>query len=274
MTFMLQNLSKTMMASTLALAALALPSFASTCDLTDGFATSPIAFSEEADACLEGLNDVDYDRALERSVLDAVNTQRKDAAASSVEYMESLRTAARLHAMDMAVRGYAAHEDLEGRDHLDRVRTLDRSVLIGASGANIVVLNSKANADAILKALNADKYNRANTVHDGFTHAGIGIAIADGKTYVVELLATVDGRLDKPLPLVAQSETDLSASFSDARMQTVGWRLETADGKILDRGYGSVVTPKLTAGQQAYLTVDVAYRTDEYSLRGPMIVAN
>lgn len=271
---MLQIKIKTLMASTLAIAALAIPATAQSCDLSDGFAKNALAFAEEADACLEGVIGIDYDRVLEKQIFAATNLQRVKSGAEEVVYMDSLQQAAYLHAMDMAARNYAAHDDLEGRSHMDRVRLLDRTILIGASGANVAVLNGNATAEDILKAINADKANRANTQHDGFSHLGIGVAKANGKTYVVQLFAAVDGRLSTPLPLVVTSESDLTASFTDARLQPVGWRLETADGQTIDRGYGSVISPKLAAGQEAYLTVDVSYRTNEYALRGPMIVAN
>ena len=66
---------------------------------------------------------------------------------SELQSLSSLIDAARLHAYDMAVRGYAAHEDLEGRTHLDRVRMMERSRLIGAFGANVVVVKAGTSAE-------------------------------------------------------------------------------------------------------------------------------
>lgn len=273
MTLMLQKKSLSYLVSALAFAALATPAMAQSCDLSDGFDTAPHAFSLEADACLEGLNGVDYDRALERELLEATNERRSAKGNTGVDYLESLRMAARLHAMDMAVRNYAAHDDLEGRSHLDRVRLLDRSVLIGSSGANIVVLGPDATASDIFSALESDAANRGNMDRSNFTNAGIGIAKTDKQTIVVQLFAAIDGRLAQSVPLLVADTTDLSASFADSRLQPVGWRLTDASGEIIDRGLGTKMTPHLAPGQSAYLTVDVAYRTSEYALRGPLITA-
>ncbi len=270
---MLQIKPLSLLASACAFAALASPAVAQSCDLSDGFETGAHAFSIEADACLEGLDGVDYDRALERELLEATNLRRTQNGNDNFEYLESLRTAARLHAMDMAVRQYAAHDDLEGRTHLDRVRLLDRAVLIGASGANIVILGPDASAGEIFSALEADKANVGNMDRPSFTNSGIGIAKTEDQTIVVQLFAAIDGRLAQSLPLLVADTTDLSASFADTRLQPVGWRLTDASGETIDRGLGTQMSTQLAPGQSAYLTVDVAYRTSEYTLRGPVITA-
>ncbi|WP_162173820.1 CAP domain-containing protein [Hyphomonas johnsonii] len=271
---MLHSCYKYVSLSALAFAALATPALASTsgCDLSDGLSLEPLAYAQEADACFEGLNGVDYDTRLERQIQDATNATRAAAGESHLEYQVSLVQAARIHAMDMAVRHYAAHEDLEGRDHLDRVRTFDRAILIGASGANIVVVDSAMDADAIMAALRKDPANAANMTREAFTDSAVGIARANGKTYVVQLFARVDGRLETPLPLVISGTENIRATFADNRLQPVGWRLTTASGDTVARGLGTRMTDPLKSGEQAYLTLDVAYRASEYALRGPLVI--
>ena len=62
----------------------------------------------------------------------------------------------------MAVRGYVAHEDMEGRSHLDRVRLLDRTHLVGAFGANMAIVDDSATPEEAYRALMADPANKAN----------------------------------------------------------------------------------------------------------------
>lgn len=271
---MLQSRYKYMSVSALAFAALAFPALAgaSSCNLSDGLSMDPIAYQTEADACFEGLNGVDYDTYLEQQLVDATDAVRAANGETSLERLPSLLQAARIHAMDMAVRGYAGHDDLEGRDHLARIRTFDRTVLIGASGANIVIVDGDMDAKAIFKALRKDKANVGNMTRDGFSHTAVGIAKANGKTYVVQLFAHVDGRLESPLPLVISGTEDIRAAFGDDRLQPVGWRLTNASGETITKGLGTRMNNPLASGQQAYLTLDVAYRANEYALRGPLVI--
>jgi hypothetical protein len=260
--------------SALAFAALAFPALAgsSSCDLSDGLSIDAVSFQQEADACFEGLDGVDYDTWLERQLTDATDAVRVAAGEQALTPLPSLLQAARIHAMDMAVRGYAAHEDLEGRDHLSRIRTFDRTVLIGASGANIVIVDGGMDAKAIFKALRRDPANAGNMTREAFTHSSLGIAKANGKTYVVQLFARVDGRLESPLPLLISGTEDIRAAFGDDRLKPVGWRLTTASGDTIAKGLGTRMSDPLAKGEQAYLTLDVAYRASEYALRGPLVI--
>ena len=135
---MLQIRYRFMSLSALALAALTLPAAAvSTCDLADGLSLDPAVFNQEVSACYASQSDSKSNARLEGQLIDATDRIRADDSKAALTPLASLEQAARIHAMDMAARDYAGHADPEGRGHLERVRMLDRTVLIGAAGANI-----------------------------------------------------------------------------------------------------------------------------------------
>lgn len=268
---MLHYAYKILSVSALAFAALSGPSFADTaCDLSDGYGMTPTAFQKEADACLEGINGIKTDTFLANELLRLAGEKRETQGAQQVESLSSLIDAARLHAYDMAVRGYAAHEDLEGRTHLDRVRMMERSRLIGAFGANVVVVKAGTTAEDIQKALLADEANAANFKRKEFDHIGVAAIEANGMIYVVELFARVDGRLDTPIPMVAAPRTNLAANYSD-KLEPVGWSVVSASGETLMRGIGDKMPASLPNISEGFLQVDVALGKDVYTLKGPAI---
>lgn len=268
---MLRNTYRILSVSALALAALSGPSFADpTCDLSDGYGISPMSFQREADACLEGINGIKTDTFMANELFRLAGEQRASQGASELQSLSSLIDAARLHAYDMAVRGYAAHEDLEGRTHLDRVRMMERSRLIGAFGANVVIVKAGTSAEDIQKAVMADKANAANFKRDEFDHMGIAAIEANGMMYVVELFARIDGRLDAPIPMVAAPRTNLAASYND-KLEPVGWSVVSANGETLMRGIGNKLPASLPSIDEGFLQVDVALGKDVYTLKGPAI---
>jgi uncharacterized protein YkwD len=271
-TLMLQMCYKFMSMSALAIAAFTLPASAvSTCDLADGLPLDPSAFNQEVSACYNSQGDSKQSARLEHQLIDATDRARAADGKAALTPLASLEEAARIHAMDMAARDYAGHADPEGRGHLERVRMIDRTVLIGAAGANIAIVEGEHDADSLFEALRRDPVNADNLTRSAFTHTGIGIATGNGRTYIVQLFARVDGQLNSPLPVQISGNEDISAQFEEKGLQLVNWRLTSAHGDTLDRGYGSTMTGSLQPGQQAYLTLDVARNNTEFAIRGPIV---
>ncbi len=270
---MLHTRYKYMSVSALAFAALAFPASAvSTCELSDGLPLDPVAFNQEVAACYSSPTEIGKDARLEKQLIKATDAYRATDNEIALVPLGSLEEAARIHAMDMAARNYAGHTDKEGRGHLERVRMLDRTVLIGAAGANIAILEGQHDADTVFEALRHDPVNATNMTRDAFTHTGIGIAKANGRTYVVQLFARVDGRLEAPMPVQVAGPADIKATFTEKGVQPVGWRLTTPEGETVARGYGASMTGALAPGQKAYLTFDMARNTQDYALRGPLVI--
>lgn len=256
----------------LALAAFATgPALADTCDLTDGFAIEPVAFNSEAEACLESPHGAKHRSILEGQIRQISTTTRNLSGVSRLESLASLNEAARLHAYDMAARGYAAHLDKEGRDHSDRVRLLDRQRLMGAFGANVVVVDANQTAESIFEAMMKDPQNANNISRSAFSHMGVGAAEADGKVYLVQLFARVDGALVEAVPIHADRRIELGAKFLDERLQPLRWRVESASGKTIAEGKGIQISKLPRSRETAFLSMDVSYKNDVYTLRGPAI---
>ena len=281
---MLQFYDKNLSVSVLALAALTLPICASAttqaapgkCDLSDGYGVSLTERVTEMEACLERAEPGSTDVSERISALSA--RHRDKAAMDPLARHDSLDKAARAHALDMAARDYVAHTDPEGRSHLDRVRVLDRKLILGASGANMAVVESRADPIDAFNALISDPVNRENLERARFTHMGVGMAEADGRLYLVQVFAQVVGQLDRPLPTKVSDRTGISAQFDDPEFEQVGWRLTTAHGDSVARGLGKVVSTRGLTDQTAYLEVEAMrgealHGEATYRLRGPALIA-
>ncbi|WP_321489857.1 CAP domain-containing protein [uncultured Hyphomonas sp.] len=270
---MLHHAYKFLSVSALALAALSGPSLAdagAACDLSNGYAITPAAFQQEANACLKGVSGVETDTVMADKLMSLVGEQRASLGKSELSALGSLNEAARLHALDMAVRGYASHTDLEGRSHLDRVRMMERSALIGAFGANIVIVKAGASVEDVQKVMVADEANAANLARDEFDHMGVAAVEANGVLYVVQLFTRVDGQLKTPVPMVAAPRTNLAADFTD-QFEPVGWSVVSASGETLMRGMGSKMPASVPDISEGYLQMDVELGNSVYTLRGPAI---
>lgn len=275
---MLQIYDKTIAVSALALAALAASAMADTpntigtaCDLSNGYETSASAFALEADACLKAAPATSVRSDLEDTIRTLTERNREKLAMDGFESRIGLDKAARAHAIDMASRSYVAHEDLEGRGHLHRVRTLDRSVLIGAAGANVTALPTNDGV-AAFDALTSDANNMRNLSHSAFSHMGVGVAEDEnGYIYVVQLFAQVDGELAEPLPASLPSISRLQANFAEAGFTPLGWELVDDNGRMLDRGLGRRIQADLAPGASAFLTIKAELNGDTYALKGPRV---
>lgn len=272
-TVMLQQRYRFLSLSAFALAALTLPAAAvSKCDLADGLSLDPAVFNQQVKVCYDSQTGASQNARLEHQLIQATDLVRAGGKKGALTPLESLEQAARIHAMDMAARNYAGHTDPEGRGHLERVRMLDRSVLIGAAGANIAIVEGTGLDPAdLFEALRRDPVNATNMTRSAFTHTGVGIAEAQGRTYIVQLFARVDGQLEAPLPVYVSGKHNISATFEEAGLQPVSWRLTSPSGETIKRGYGSTLTGSLKPGQQAYLTLDFVRNDAEFAIRGPIV---
>lgn len=240
------------------------------CDLSDGYGTSLVSYVEEVDACLAESDAFAED--MEASLADLTNAARSKAGLEPVARRASLDKAARAHALDMAARNYAGHNDLEGRGHVYRMRALDRQLLTGSTGSNVVVMAADADSTDVFDMIISDAANRENLTHDTFTDTGIGVAEANGKIYVVQMLTTVDGELETPLPLSLASGTSLDPRIHDKMFRTAGWNLSDEGGQRLAGGkIMRVAADDLTSEETAYLNVLVKMNADTYVLQGPMV---
>lgn len=273
---MLQKYDKLRASSLLAFAAaggalFALPAAAGTaCDLSDGYGKSVVSYVNEVDACLATSEAFAPD--IEAGVAELTNAAREADGQDALERRTSLDKAARAHALDMAARNYAGHSDLEGRGHVYRMRALDRQVLASATGANVVVLDAGASAEDVYDMIRSDAANRENLARGGFNATGLGIAEADGRLYVVQMLTTVDGELDTPLPLRIAEATSFSPRVTEDYFRKAGWTLSDEAGNRLAGGkMMRLSADSLDAQENAYLDVLVELNTDTYILRGPIV---
>ncbi len=275
---MLQFYDKYWTLSVLALAALTVPANAEPaasdgCELSDGYARELPAFMAEADACLAREVTAPAKATAERI---AVLTERLRAKAGLAAFAtrDSLDRAARAHALDMAARGYVAHSDPEGRNHLDRLRALDRTLLVGATGANVAVVPKSYGPIDAFNALIEDEVNRENLTRSSFTHAGVGVAEGPDALYLVQVFAQVDGELETPLPLRLPALASVKAELLNPRFEPEAWRLEASDGRPVRRGLGTTILAR-NGGPDAdgpyYLEIDARLGTAVYALNGPMV---
>ena len=215
---MLQRCYKYMSISALALAALGLAANADQeCDLSDGLALQPAAFQSETVACLQSAQGVEADPFMQTELSRLTDAMRTSQGADGLKSLQSLNEAARIHAYDMATRDYIAHSDPEGRGHLDRVRMLERTHLIGAFGANTAVISDFGTAAEAFNALKSDPVNAANMARSEFDHMGIAAVRANGKIYIVQLFSGVEGRVDSPSPDYVSSKVNSEVRLAQAR---------------------------------------------------------
>ncbi|MEQ8558409.1 MAG: CAP domain-containing protein [Henriciella sp.] len=273
---MLQKYDRLRASTLLAFAAaggafLALPAHAAGgCDLSNGYGDNVVSYVQEVEACLATSDAFAADH--ETAVFEKTNAARAKAGLEPLERRASLDQAARAHALDMAERNYAGHSDLEGRSHVYRMRALDRQVLASATGANVVVLDAKSSADEVFDMIRSDAANRDNLTRDGFNATGLGIAEADGRLYVVQMLTTVDGELETPLPLQIAGATSFSPKVNEDLFRTAGWNLTNADGRRLAGGsLMRMHSDSIDFDDAAYLDVLVELDTDTYVLKGPIV---
>lgn len=208
------------------------------------------------------------------SLLRAVASERREAGVAPLAEHQTLSLVAEMHARDMARRSYAADVSPEGVTLMDFVRQADRQTLYGAFGTAIAVVDAQMNAEAVLAALMSDPANAENVLRSGFDHVGIGAVEQDGRLYVVQLLARVEGRLAQPLPVNAGAADSLRVDWAGRGMTPVSWSVNDSSGETLLRGSGGRIRDARGTAIEGYLDLDVAMGMDVYTLRGPYVRVN
>jgi uncharacterized protein YkwD len=244
---------------------------ATSCDLSNGLALGTADFQTEAKACLSGAVGITANPKLEAEMHRLTGVARKASGRKPVQSLASFDAAARVHAMDMAARNYAAHTDPEGRNHLDRVRQLDRQNLIGAFGANVVIVPAGTSAKDIQLALLGDAANAENVLRRSFDHLGVGIVEKGGMLYVVQVFGEVAGKLSAPLGAAIKRDTALKASLEDAALETVSWSIVSPGGRVLAKGRGARLDVAEGAKPVGYLMLDVKAGKASHTLKGPAV---
>ncbi|MFN4183624.1 MAG: CAP domain-containing protein [Hyphomonas sp.] len=209
-----------------------------------------------------------------RDLLRAVQFERRGAGVPALQEHETLSLVAEMHARDMARRNYAADVSPEGFTLLEAVRQADRKTLYSAFGTTIAIVDAGMNAEAVLEALMSDSANAENVLRTGFDHVGVGAVEQDGRLYVVQLLARVEGQLSRPLPLNASAAESLRANFAVRGMTPVSWSVSDSAGETLMRGSGDRIRDPRGTPVEGYLNLDVAMGADVYTLRGPYVRVN
>lgn len=243
------------------------------CQLNDGYGASVAAYVTEASACIESSTAIRSDFVDE--LLERVNRDRANAGLSALTLRDGLTKAAQAHAIDMAARDYVGHTDMEGRDHLYRLRAFDRSVLAGATGANVLITETGADAGDIYVAMQEDANNADNLTRDMFTDIGIAVVKDGGRAYTVMVFAHVQGELNEALPLTMAGTTPIRATLAKGNLETIGWGLtDQASGELLAKGKAQrVLANRLGDSTAAALDVVVTTGRDQMVLKGPLVSA-
>jgi uncharacterized protein YkwD len=207
----------------------------------------------------------------DQQLLQLVQAARYDSGVAGLAQHPSLTAVAQAHAKDMAKRRYAADVTPEGLSLIDTVRQQDRQTLYSAFGTTVAIAEAGANPSAVLAALLSDPANSENLLRNSFDHVGIGSFEQDGRLYVVQLLARVEGQLKEPLPMDAVYADSLRAEFSARGMTPVSWSVSDGAGQTLLRGSGERIRDSQGAQIEGYLNLDVAMGPDVYTFRGPYV---
>lgn len=241
------------------------------CSLENGYSQDLAAYVSEASTCVETADNFAADIA--DGLYAEINSERIANGLAPLARRASLDMAAKVHALDMSERIYAAHADLEGRDHLHRIRAFDRTMLIGASGSNVTVGRAADDAAALHTKIKLDQLNQENLLRSTFTDVGLGVVEEAGQYYVVQVFAAAEGDLEQAIPVNATGAQPLIASLSDQDRQVVAWGLSDANsGEMLARSsVPRVRFNNIRGADAAKLDILVAVRDSTYILKGPLV---
>ena len=241
-----------------------------TCDLSNGYGLSVASYVAEASTCIEAAET--FEKKIANDLFDVLNAERVANGLTPLNRRASLDMAAKSHALDMSVRIYADHIDPEGRDHLHRIRAFDRTMLVGASGSNITVSKSAADATEVHAKIKQDAFSAENILRDSFTDVGIGVVEEAGQYYVVQVFAGAEGDLTKALPVSATGTAPLRMDFADRDQRMLAWGFTEANsGEVLVRGSVPRLRFSSLDGADASLSVVVGQGNRSYVLKGPMV---
>jgi uncharacterized protein YkwD len=241
------------------------------CSLDNGYSMNLTSYVAEASKCVDQATNLDA--AFADGLVVEINAERVANGLAPLNRRASLDMAAAAHALDMSARIYAAHADLEGRDHLHRIRAFDRTMLVGASGSNVAVARSADGTAEVHNNIKRDQLNQDNMLRASFTDVGVAVVEEAGQYYVVQVFAAAEGDLERAIPVSATGAQSLRASLSDRDRQVVAWGLSDASsGQMLARSSMPRVSFNTIRGADtAYLDVLVAVRDNTYVLKGPLV---
>ena len=241
------------------------------CSLDNGYSANLATYVAEASTCVDQATNLDA--AFADGLVAEINAERAANGLAPLNRRASLDMAAAAHALDMSARIYAAHADLEGRDHLHRIRAFDRTMLVGASGSNVAVARSADGTVEVHNNIKRDQLNQDNMLRPTFTDVGVAVVEEAGQYYVVQVFAAAEGDLERAIPVSATGAQPLRASLSDRDRQVVAWGLSDASsGEMLARSSMPRVSfTTIRGADTAYLDVLVAARDNTYVLKGPLV---
>jgi len=154
------------------------------------------------------------------ALLRSVNAFRRGQRLSPYAWDEDLAACARAHAADMAVRGYFAHESLEGFSPWDRASLLARD-LCGPVAENLAWrTDPRGSNPRQFEALwEASPGHRRNLLQPSCTLAGYGVVKVGRRTYAAGVYADPAVRLSRPLPLRISGPAELTRDLASASPQ-------------------------------------------------------
>lgn len=277
MTGMLQKYDKLKSSMLLAFAAAGATALTGTataseapCNLENGYAMELASYVAEASTCLDTAQNIETNVA--DGLFAALNAERAENGLAPLSRRATLDQAALSHALDMSVRIYADHTDLEGRDHLHRIRAFDRTMLVGASGSNVTVSLANADPVSVHEKIKMDVYNTDNMMRASFTDVGIGVVEEAGQYYVVQVFAAAEGDLNEAVPISVAGTAPLKANLSSGDQRLVAWGLvDTNSGKMLARSSVPRIRYSALNGADAAINVLVGLHNSTYVLKGPLV---
>lgn len=274
---MLQKYDKLKSSLLLAIAAAGGAAFSGTavaaeanCSLENGYSIDLASYVEEASSCIDAADNIE--RSVADGLMAEINADRVANGLAPLNRRASLDKAAMAHALDMSVRIYADHIDLEGRDHLHRIRAFDRTMLVGGSGANVTVSLANADAKAVHENVKMDAFNVDNMMRASFTDIGIGVVEEAGQYYVVQVFAAAEGDLNEAVPISVAGTAPLKAKLSSGDQRMVAWGLvDTNSGEMLARSSMPRIRYSALDGADAAINVLVGLHNSTYVLKGPLV---
>ncbi len=240
------------------------------CALENGYSSELASYVAEATSCMDAADNINTTVA--GGLFAELNAERVANGLAPLKRRSTLDQAALSHALDMSVRIYAGHVDLEGRDHLHRIRAFDRTMLVGASGSNVTISRAADTPEMVHAHLKGDDLNVTNMMRDSFTDVGIGVVEEAGQYYVVQVFAAAEGDLNEAVPISVAGTAPLKAKLSSSDQRLVAWGLvDTNSGEMLARSTMPRIRYSALDGADAAINVLVGLHSSTYVLKGPLV---
>ena len=125
---------------------------------------------------------------MEMRVFRLVNEQRTENGLSALEYDSTAFQAAKFHSIDMAQRGFFAHDSPEGESVTDRLRRFDFEFAGASWGENLAVnRNVPDPAPTTVEGWMRSPGHRRNILNERFTHGAVGISRYENTIYYTQV---------------------------------------------------------------------------------------